>query len=540
MELLCLCATASSAGVASHHLYFKHNEHHLDAPTILCSSLFVTALPHLINSTGRGITGLGTSHILLVQVSFFGSLILSIVLYRLFFHRTKLFPGPKLAAVSKLYHLVKATDSRQHLFLDRLHRKYGDFVRTGPNEITIFHPDAVIPIHGSTSRCSKTDWYDNLAPVNAVVLARSRDDHDRRRRIWDYAFSIKALKEHEDTLLEHAQLVERAISERLDEPINVTKWFEYYGFDVMGVVQYNQSFGMLESGQNHWVLDVFKAGTIILGYMTSTPWMIHIADSLSFYGGVNSYLAWAKESINKRIHSNPVKQDTIGWLIDDANENSSVEKDWNWLMGDFLTMVTGGTEPVISAIVFLFYHLVADPTHAVLVRKEIKALTSYSDSTQLNCLEHMNACIYETFRLHPSIPSGGLRMTPPEGLQINGTFIPGCTTVLVPQYTLARREACFEHADEFIPERWTTKPEMVKNRTAFMPWGIGPYACVGKNLGLMEIRTLAVVLLDNFNITFAPGEDGTLLHEKTLDCFSTIPGPLRLQFNRRKPAANIT
>ncbi|KAI0599796.1 cytochrome P450 [Biscogniauxia sp. FL1348] len=164
---------------------------------------------------------------------------------------------------------------------------------------------------------------------------------------------------------------------------------------------------------------------------------------------------------------------------------------------------------------------------------------SYSDSTQLNCLEHLNDCIYDTFRLHPSIPSSGLRMTPREGIQVNDTYIPGSTTVLVPQYTVARREDCFERPNEFIPERWTTKPHLVRNKTAFMSWGMGTYMCVGKNLGLLEIRTLAVVLLDNFDVDFAPGEDGESLHQRTLDCFATIPGPLKLKFTSRKPVARV-
>ncbi|KAI5864893.1 cytochrome P450 [Durotheca rogersii] len=533
MDLLCQCTMASFTGIASHVLYFQHGEHHLQAPRILSFYIAALVLPHAINSIfSNDATRLSPYRIVFPQVSYFASLAISVVTYRLFLHKTKSFPGPKLAAASKLYHLVKARDSRQHMFLDDLHKKYGDFVRTGPNEITIFHPDAVLPIHSPSSRCTKTDWYDNLAPVNAVVLARVPREHDWRRRIWDHAYSIKALKQHEPTILKHALLVRDAIEERLNQSINATEWFEYYGFDVMGAVQYSKSFGMLEARHGHWVLDVFKAGTIILGYMTATPWLIHIVDSLNFYRGVNSYLSWADESIRERIRA-------IGWLIDDAKENSTIEQDWNWLMGDFLTMVTGGTEPVISAIVFLFYHLVANPYHASLVRDEIGTLTSYSDTSQLSGLQHLNACIFETFRLHPSIPSGGLRMTPPEGIKINDTCIPGNTTVLVPQYTLARREDCFERAVEFIPERWTTKPEMVKNRNAFMPWGIGSYSCVGKNLGLMEIRTLAVVLFDYFNISFAPGDDGTLLHDKTLDCFSTIPGPLRLKFERREPIAKI-
>ena len=303
MELLYLYALASVTGVASHVLYFIHGEHHLNAPVILRVYLFLAAFPYAAAWCMGSHVPLGmiTTRIFLFQVIYVGSLLSSIIVYRAFFHRTRHFPGPKLAAVSKFYHMFNATDSQQHLFLDRLHAKYGDFVRTGPNEITIFHPDAIEPIHGSTSRCTKAEWYDNLIPILAVVTTRSREEHDWRRRIWDHGYSIKALREHEDAILAHAHKVEAAIDERIGQTIDATKWFEYYGFDVMGVVQYNQSFGMLDSGASHWVLDVFKGGTVILGYMTSTPWLIHIVHSIPIIGnGMAKYKAWATESIIRR------------------------------------------------------------------------------------------------------------------------------------------------------------------------------------------------------------------------------------------------
>lgn len=32
---------------------------------------------------------------------------------------------------------------------------------------------------------------------------------------------------------------------------------------------------------------------------------------------------------------------------------------------------------------------------------------------------------------------------------------------------------CFERPDEFIPERWTTQPELVKDGSAFAPFSMG-------------------------------------------------------------------
>jgi hypothetical protein len=57
----------------------------------------------------------------------------SMVIYRLFFHRLRYFPGPWGAKLSRFYTvgLTKRSNLRYHLELEKLHRKYGDFVRTG-------------------------------------------------------------------------------------------------------------------------------------------------------------------------------------------------------------------------------------------------------------------------------------------------------------------------------------------------------------------------------------------------------------------------
>ena len=62
------------------------------------------------------------------------SLFGSIVTYRLFFHRLRHFPGPKMAAASKLWHVWKCRASRGHHVLNEIHDQYGTFVRTGASE----------------------------------------------------------------------------------------------------------------------------------------------------------------------------------------------------------------------------------------------------------------------------------------------------------------------------------------------------------------------------------------------------------------------
>lgn len=147
--------------------------------------------------------------------TYLSCLFASMVIYRTVFHRLRHFPGPALAKVSKLWHVARCLDSKNHLLLERLHREYGDFVRTGarppkhsrstirkkakiicsgPNELTIFAPN-VLPtiLEGPSNPFSKPAWYDSLQPYIGLTNHRNRKVHERHRRVWDHGFTTQGL-----------------------------------------------------------------------------------------------------------------------------------------------------------------------------------------------------------------------------------------------------------------------------------------------------------------------------------------------------------
>lgn len=75
--------------------------------------------------------------------------ITAFVLYNQSFHPLARFPGPFVASFSniwKTYHV--AVGDYEHVLL-ALHRKYGKFVRVGPNHIDISDASAVKTIYGA-------------------------------------------------------------------------------------------------------------------------------------------------------------------------------------------------------------------------------------------------------------------------------------------------------------------------------------------------------------------------------------------------------
>ena len=91
-------------------------------------------------------------------------------------------------------------------------------------------------------------------------------------------------------------------------------------------------------------------------------------------------------------------------------------------------------------LTYLTYYLIKEPRHFQKIRSELEGLENLHDYRAIQGLPHLNAVIYETLRLHPPVPCAGLRVTAPEGIQVDDTHISGGMNVLVPHYTIFRRK----------------------------------------------------------------------------------------------------
>lgn len=128
-------AIAATVGVASHQCIFITGEWHMAAPRVLklhlffSLAIFLGETLSLDSMSAQAVAG----HSLAIILAYGFALASSMVLYRVFLHRLRKFPGPFWASVSKLWHVRMCiqTSSQNHLVLDDLNKKYGDFVRTG-------------------------------------------------------------------------------------------------------------------------------------------------------------------------------------------------------------------------------------------------------------------------------------------------------------------------------------------------------------------------------------------------------------------------
>ncbi|KAJ0422245.1 cytochrome P450 [Aspergillus carlsbadensis] len=544
-----LRALAGVLGCAVYILYYHRGEHHLypqrNVPaTISLYFLFALALKH---TDGSLTTAAALTQAAILISVYIAAIFTSLTIYRLLLNPLNKFPGFRIARLTGFAHTLHISKNMdRHMILYAAHKKYGRFVRYGPNDISVSDPDVVQVALGAGAVCNKAPWYAFEYPGCSLVSVRDREAHARRRRIWSPAFSDKALRGYEVRVERYNKALLRQIEGLGGKPTNIAKWFECWSFDIMGDLAFGQSFNMLSSPDGHWAITLLKEAQAG-GGLSIPNWAARLL--FAFPPIARQYFrfqGFCADQIEDRlkIQGKQTNTDITHFLIESylastaapGKRDSEKKVQLARLHFDSKLIVVAGSDTTASTITFLFYHLAREPGLLGRLRDEIRGIAGDSGEIEHRRLQGatlLNACILEALRLHPAVPSGVPRKTPPEGVYVGETYVPGDTVMMVNIYAMAHDEDNFVAADQFIPESFTTRPDLIKQKDAFIPFSTGPAGCIGKNLALMEMRLMTAHLVSIYDIAFAPGEDGAELL-KSQDHFTVALNSLYLIFTRRE------
>lgn len=260
-----LIVIAAILGPLSHQVWFRHGEHDFYSRFYVLGFVGLEVISFWALSKEYP-----TSAALVltkITASYMGGLFTSILLYRAFFHPLRRFPGPLAWKITKFTQVAANQDFHGWKHIYNLHQQYGSFVRTGkirvihlrllvprrqililligPNELSIIDPAALQAVLGVNSQCKKAAWYQMSYPLLSMHQTRDKPTHDKRRRIWDHAFSAKcysnfrpfvlrrsandllALRNYNSRVEKYADELITQLERFSGGPVNVSKWYNY-------------------------------------------------------------------------------------------------------------------------------------------------------------------------------------------------------------------------------------------------------------------------------------------------------------------------
>jgi cytochrome P450 len=99
-------------------------------------------------------------------------------------------------------------------------------------------------------------------------------EHDKRRRVWDRAFTPSAIKSYEPMLQHRLSQLLDALSSRVGTPVDVAEWFGLFSIDFMGDFAFGGMFDSMTQGGDvqgiHEGTDVSVWAMEVYGTM---PWL---------------------------------------------------------------------------------------------------------------------------------------------------------------------------------------------------------------------------------------------------------------------------
>ncbi|KAF7295570.1 hypothetical protein MIND_01097000 [Mycena indigotica] len=491
-----------------------------------------------------------------VYVAFYVSLSASIVIYRVSpFHPLAKYPGPLVCKATKLWTLGISIRGYHYLYLKKLHDKYGPYVRTGPNELSVIDAQAVIQILNSGG-LEKGRYFEGgrHASTPPTIVSLVGDAHTAKRRTWNRAMTSASIREYDPMLLKRTRQLLTHL-ETTTEAVDIVFWFDLFALDLMGDLCFGGGFELMKEGKDkdrigERIRTFTKASTI----SGRIPWIISTLHLLPQVGKtIQEFNDFGQALAMHRMRNGPPSGAKDMWyhLADEAN----LEKDRPTLessAADGIVAVVAASDTTASAMSSLIWFLLNHPQAYRRVREELdRVFPEDVDNVDALCdfdrqqeLKYLSACINEALRLHPPLPTnGGPRQVKLEedARIIAGRVLPPGTSVYTPTYAVHRRPEYFSQPSLFLPDRWlassTEKPRFNianHNPAAFFPFSLGPANCIGQRFARREMLLVMTMLFKTFDIAFAKGfDDRQTWPEGMQDFFVATRGPLRIRVSRR-------
>ncbi|KAI9455335.1 putative P450 monooxygenase [Lactarius psammicola] len=440
------------------------------------------------------------------------------IIYNLYFHPLSHFPGPKLAACSRLWLAYREVIRGESL---------GDLriVRLAPNELHFSNPAAYNDIYNNRNKWDKDPLLYRAFDMDTASIGLIHySDAKQRRDVLSPLFSRTSILQMQDLVQNRVNVLCDALAHQFTagKSSDLVLGFQCFAVDVIMAFCFAKNWDATKAPD--FESEVVLASHAVLSFLTMGKYsgvFVKIAGYIPIWFGSNFgppvtralflLRGMLMDQINEIVR-NPSSLENASHriiyhsLLDpDANKGRPLPSKLS-LWQEAGALLGAGSDTTAVAAATTSYHILHNPEVQQRLVKELR--------TAWPVLEEVPR--YELFEKLPYLASpsndGGTalpRVVPPDGATIAGTFIPGGTVVGQCFLCVHRSHAVFSEPDAFIPDRWLG--EDAKTHEASMAvFSKGPRSCIGINLAYCELYVLIAGIFRRFDVTLDAKRPGDL------------------------------
>ncbi|KAH0914597.1 hypothetical protein HID58_029043 [Brassica napus] len=173
-----------------------------------------------------------------------------------------------------------------------------------------------------------------------------------------------------------------------------------------------------------------------------------------------------------------------------------------------LGVLIAAKDTTSSALSWFFWLLSKNPEAMIKIRQEINNKMPKFNPADLDKLVYLDGAVCETLRLYPSVPFNHKSPAKPDVLP-TGHRVDDNWKIVISIYALGRMKSFWgDDAEDFRPERWISDSGMLRHEPShkFLPFSAGPRSCLGKKLTFLQIKTVAVKIIQKYEIEVVEGQ----------------------------------
>lgn len=344
------------------------------------------------------------------------------IVYNIYFHPLSRHPGPRLWAACDVARTIGRMGGYVDFQIAEQHRKHGEVVRIGVDELSFINPSAWKDIYGHGHAELRKYFPPNAVNPNQIIAASS-SSHFRMRRAMLPAFSEKALAQQERLIRVYIDVLMERLSEcaQSSKPADMSRWYNLTTFDLIADLCFGKSLKGLETGRsNAWIEKIDKMLRIMPVFMlvTSFPLLMTLFNLIlgrKMQQSRKEHQDYAAALAMSRIQGKEQadRGDFMDFILRARGESHELTDEE--LVHNADLFMIAGSETTATVLLGVTYYLLQNPHAYKRATEEVRTTFQRAEDVsfkEINVrLPYMLACLNEAMRVFPSIPLALLRIT---------------------------------------------------------------------------------------------------------------------------------
>lgn len=440
------------------------------------------------------------------------------IFQRLFFHPLSHVPGPRLAAVSRLYgfyyNVFGEGYSKQ---FSGLHERYkSSVIRISPDAVHVNDPDFYQMVFASKTNYRKDPQFYHALDGKGVLLGITDDQQYRSYRAhMSPLFSVRFTADLAPTVMLELKRMSGFLEKRkaAGMPVEIQSVYRAFTSDVTCQSLLGHSLDFMAFSPEGtrfmeatkqlqkavWLVIQFPSVMSLFNYLPAHINAILSPELTWFNKHCANWFEQARENRKNGIEVVPKRFFDIS--LDVHSSSDPKLKDIVSPVADAYNLLAAGMDTTSYNLSCATFFLLDSPHCLSRLQNELAqaGITSLDsmDLKKIQNLPYLTAVIKESLRLSTGQPGFLPRVVPSEGAHIGSTFIPGGVKITITSQVVQLDPKIFPEPLVFRPERWLDNKSLDRWHVGFSK---GPRKCIGMNLANLQLYSCLAYIFARYDM----------------------------------------